>query len=113
EGALLVLAGAGSGKTRVIAHRIAHLIAGGADPRQILAVTFTNKAAEEMAQRVEALLAGRGVRSPLVATFHAACVRILRSDIHHLGYKRHFVIYDEDDRVSPIPQPRPAAAPAH
>jgi len=102
EGALLVLAGAGSGKTRVIAHRIAYLIAGGADPRRILAVTFTNKASGEMAQRVEALLAGWGVRSPLVATFHATCVRILRSEIHHLGYKRHFLIYDEDDRLSLI-----------
>jgi ATP-dependent DNA helicase UvrD/PcrA len=102
EGALLVLAGAGSGKTRVITHRIAYLIAGGADPRRILAVTFTNKAAGEMAQRVEALLAGWGVRLPLVATFHAACVRILRSEIHHLGYKRHFLIYDEDDRLSLI-----------
>jgi ATP-dependent DNA helicase UvrD/PcrA len=102
EGALLVLAGAGSGKTRVITHRIAYLIAGGADPRRILAVTFTNKAAGEMAQRVEALLAGWGVRLPLVATFHAACVRILRSEIHHLGYRRHFLIYDEDDRLSLI-----------
>jgi DNA helicase-2/ATP-dependent DNA helicase PcrA len=99
EGALLVLAGAGSGKTRVIAHRIAYLIAGSADPRRIVAVTFTNKAAEEMAQRVEALLAGWGVRSPLVATFHATCVRILRAEIHHLGYPRHFLIYDEDDRL--------------
>ncbi len=102
DGALLVLAGAGSGKTRVIAHRIAYLIAGGADPRRILAVTFTNKASGEMGQRVEALLAGWGVRSPLVATFHATCVRILRSEIHHLGYKRHFLIYDEDDRLSLI-----------
>jgi DNA helicase-2/ATP-dependent DNA helicase PcrA len=102
DGALLVLAGAGSGKTRVIAHRVAYLIAGGADPRRIVAVTFTNKAAGEMAQRVEALLAGWGVRSPLVATFHATCVRILRSEIHHLGYQRHFLIYDEDDRLSLI-----------
>jgi DNA helicase-2/ATP-dependent DNA helicase PcrA len=100
DGALLVLAGAGSGKTRVIAHRIAYLIARGVDPRRILAVTFTNKAAEEMAQRVETLLAGWGVRAPLVATFHAACVRILRAEIHHLGYPRHFLIYDEDDRLS-------------
>jgi ATP-dependent DNA helicase UvrD/PcrA len=100
EGPLLVLAGAGSGKTRVIAHRIARLIAGGEDPRRILAVTFTNKAAGEMAHRVEALLAGSGVRSPLVATFHSACVRILRAEIHHLGYSRSFLIYDEDDRLS-------------
>jgi DNA helicase-2/ATP-dependent DNA helicase PcrA len=100
EGALLVLAGAGSGKTRVIAHRIAYLIAGGVDPRRIIAVTFTNKAAEEMAHRVEGLLAGWGVRVPPVATFHSACVRILRSEIQHLGYTRNFLIYDEDDRLS-------------
>jgi DNA helicase-2/ATP-dependent DNA helicase PcrA len=100
EGPLLVLAGAGSGKTRVIAHRIAYLIARGVDPRRILAVTFTNKAAEEMAHRVESLLAGWGVRAPLVATFHSACVRILRSEIQHLGYSKSFLIYDEDDRLS-------------
>ena len=100
DGPLLVLAGAGSGKTRVIAHRIAHLVARGVDPRRILAVTFTNKAAGEMAERVAAILAGRGGRPPLVATFHAACARILRSEIHHLGYPRSFVIYDEDDRLA-------------
>jgi DNA helicase-2/ATP-dependent DNA helicase PcrA len=99
EGPLLVLAGAGSGKTRVIAHRIAYLVARGVDPRRILAVTFTNKAAGEMRSRVEALLAGGG-RVPLVATFHATCVRVLRAEIHHLGYPRDFVIYDEDDRLS-------------
>ncbi|MEX2145814.1 MAG: UvrD-helicase domain-containing protein [Candidatus Rokuibacteriota bacterium] len=99
EGPLLVLAGAGSGKTRVIAHRIAHVLGvRGVDPRHLIAVTFTNKAAEEMARRVESLLAPVGVRAPIVATFHAACVRILRAHIDHLGYKRHFTIYDEDDR---------------
>jgi DNA helicase-2/ATP-dependent DNA helicase PcrA len=99
EGPLLVLAGAGSGKTRVIAHRIAHVLGvRGVDPRNLIAVTFTNKAAEEMARRVESLLAPVGVRAPIVATFHAACVRILRAHIDHLGYKRHFTIYDEDDR---------------
>jgi DNA helicase-2/ATP-dependent DNA helicase PcrA len=99
EGPLLVLAGAGSGKTRVIAHRIAHVLGlRGVDPRHLIAVTFTNKAAEEMARRVESLLAPVGVRAPIVATFHAACVRILRAHIEHLGYKRHFTIYDEDDR---------------
>ncbi|MGH7320506.1 MAG: ATP-dependent helicase, partial [Candidatus Rokuibacteriota bacterium] len=102
EGPLLVLAGAGSGKTRVIAHRVAYLVARGLDPRRILAVTFTNKAAGEMAARVEALLAGWAVRAPLVATFHATCVRILRAEIHHLGYRRGFVIYDEADRLSLI-----------
>jgi DNA helicase-2/ATP-dependent DNA helicase PcrA len=100
EGPLLVLAGAGSGKTRVIAHRIAYLVAGGVDPRRLLAVTFTNKAAGEMAQRVATLLEGWATRLPLVATFHATCVRILRAEIHHLGYPRGFVIYDEDDRLS-------------
>ena len=100
EGPLLVLAGAGSGKTRVIAHRIAYLVASGVDARRILAVTFTNKAAGEMAQRVAAILAGRGGRPPLVATFHATCARLLRAEIHHLGYPRSFVIYDEDDRMA-------------
>jgi ATP-dependent DNA helicase UvrD/PcrA len=102
DGPLLVLAGAGSGKTRVIAHRIAHLVASGVAPRQILAVTFTNKAAGEMAQRVAAILAGRaaGGRPPLVATFHATCARVLRAEIHRLGYPRSFVIYDEGDRLA-------------
>jgi len=100
DGPLLVLAGAGSGKTRVIAHRIAYLVARGVDPRRILAVTFTNKAAGEMARRVASLLEEWSGRRPLVATFHATCVRILRAEIHHLGYPRGFVIYDEDDRLS-------------
>jgi DNA helicase-2/ATP-dependent DNA helicase PcrA len=102
EGPLLVLAGAGSGKTRVIAHRIAYLVARGVDPRRILAVTFTNKAAREMAQRVAGILPQRpaGGRPPLIATFHATCARLLRAEIHHLGYPRAFVIYDEDDRVT-------------
>ena len=102
DGPLLVLAGAGSGKTRVIAHRIAYLVALGVDPRRILAVTFTNKAAGEMAQRVAAILSGRpgSGRPPLVATFHSMCARVLRAEIHHLGYPRSFVIYDEDDRLA-------------
>src|SRR5262249_10976687 len=102
DGPLLVLAGAGSGKTRVIAHRIAYLVARGVDSRRILAVTFTNKAAGEMAQRVAAILSGRpgGGRPPLVATFHATCARVLRAEIHPLGYPRSFVIYDEDDRLA-------------
>jgi len=101
DGPLLVLAGAGSGKTRVIAHRIAHLIGvRGLDPRNLLAMTFTNKAAGEMARRVDALLAPAGMRSPIIATFHSACVRMLRQNIQHLGYKPHFTIYDEDDRLA-------------
>jgi DNA helicase-2/ATP-dependent DNA helicase PcrA len=101
EGSLLVLAGAGSGKTRVIAHRIAYLLAvKGVHPRNVLAVTFTNKAAEEMRHRVETLLLPFGVRLPLIATFHSACVRILREDVRHLGISPNFVIYDEDDRLT-------------
>ena len=101
DGPLLVLAGAGSGKTRVIAHRIAWLTGvRGVHPRQLLAVTFTNKAAGEMARRVEELLRPAGLRPPLVATFHAACVRILRQHGRHIGLADHFTIYDEDDRLA-------------
>lgn len=96
EGPLLILAGAGSGKTRVITHRIAHLIEQrGVRPWQILAVTFTNKAAKEMAERVRHLLGGGD--TPLIATFHASCGRILRKEIHQLGYDQNFVIYDDKD----------------
>src|SRR2546421_840097 len=103
DGPLLILAGAGSGKTRVIAHRIAYLIAErGVWPRNILAVTFTNKAAEEMRKRVTRLIEGLEIGSaPLIATFHGLCVRILRRDIETLnaGYTRSFTIYDQDDTV--------------
>ncbi len=96
EGPLLILAGAGSGKTRVITHRIAHLIHNlGVRPWNILAVTFTNKAAREMSERVRKLLGGGD--APLIATFHAACGRILRQEIHHLGFESAFAIYDERD----------------
>lgn len=96
EGPLLILAGAGSGKTRVITHRIAHLIHDqGVHPRNILAVTFTNKAAREMAERVQRLLASGD--APQISTFHAACGRILRREIHHLGYESSFAIYDDRD----------------
>ncbi len=96
QGPLLILAGAGSGKTRVITHRIVHLIRElGVCPWNILAVTFTNKAAKEMAERVEHLLGTKD--TPLIATFHAACGRILRQEIHNLGYDRNFVIYDDKD----------------
>jgi len=103
DGPVLVLAGAGSGKTRVIAHRIAYLLGvRGVHPRNVLAVTFTNKAAEEMSRRVEGLLGPAGLRPPLIATFHATCVRILREHVRHIGYPRHFVIYDEDDRLAVV-----------
>jgi ATP-dependent DNA helicase UvrD/PcrA len=97
-GPLLVVAGAGSGKTRVLTHRIAHLIDEGVHPGRILAITFTNKAADEMRQRVEALV-GPVIRSMWVSTFHSACVRILRANADRLGYPRQFSIYDEADAV--------------
>jgi DNA helicase-2/ATP-dependent DNA helicase PcrA len=108
DGPLLILAGAGSGKTRVITCRIAHLIRErNVDPHTILAVTFTNKAANEMRERLERMIdmpLGRGVGygGLWISTFHSACVRILRQYIDRLGYKRHFVIYDETDRSSLI-----------
>jgi DNA helicase II / ATP-dependent DNA helicase PcrA len=101
EGPVLVLAGAGSGKTRMLTHRIAHLIASGrARPHEILAVTFTNKAAKEMRERVEKLLVSEA--HVWVSTFHSTCVRILRRDIGHLGYSRSFGIYDEQDSLAAI-----------
>ena len=101
EGPLLILAGAGSGKTRVITYRIAHLIENvGVSPDAILAVTFTNKAAAEMAERVERLVGGSLLRQPSISTFHSFCVRVLRRDIEALkdGFRRDFVIYDESDQ---------------
>src|SRR4051794_17709527 len=96
-GPLLVLAGAGSGKTRVLTHRIAWLIhSGTARAGEILAITFTNKAAQEMRERVELLL-GHSTRSMWVMTFHAACARILRAEAPRLGYTRQFTIYDQSD----------------
>jgi DNA helicase-2/ATP-dependent DNA helicase PcrA len=99
EGPLLVIAGAGSGKTRVLTHRIAYLLAtGAARPGEILAITFTNKAAAEMRDRVGDLI-GRSVRAMWVTTFHSACARMLRADAERLGYSRSFTIYDESDSL--------------
>ena len=99
EGPLLVLAGAGSGKTRVLTHRIAYLLAtGAARPGEILAITFTNKAAAEMRERVGQLI-GRSVRAMWVTTFHSACARMLRVDAERLGYSKSFTIYDQSDSL--------------
>src|SRR3954464_9722744 len=99
EGPLLVVAGAGSGKTRVLTHRVAHLIRDhGISPFEILAITFTNKAAAEMKQRVAALV-GPVAEKMWVSTFHSACVRILRRDAARLEFPSSFTIYDQADAV--------------
>src|SRR5438445_8030569 len=110
RGPVLILAGAGTGKTRVITYRIAHMVAKGILPANILGVTFTNKAAREMQERVARLLP-RSQKSesrsqndlrPTICTFHSLCVRILRQHIEKLGYKRNFVIYDESEQLSAV-----------
>jgi DNA helicase-2/ATP-dependent DNA helicase PcrA len=102
DGPLLILAGAGSGKTRVIAYRVAYLVGSGlAEAHEVLAVTFTNKAAEEMRQRVELLL-GSAYRGLWVSTFHALCARLLRREAPHIGLSRDFVIYDTVDQMSAV-----------
>ena len=99
-GPLLVLAGAGTGKTRVVTFRIAELIRHGVRPNRILAVTFTNKAAAEMQERIGGLLGKKLKTQPVVSTFHSYCVRILRRQIQHLGYPNKFTIYDRGDQES-------------
>src|ERR1700730_11162814 len=99
-GPLLVLAGAGSGKTRVVTYRIAELIRHGTRPSRILAVTFTNKAAKEMQQRAAALLGKQHKEKPEISTFHSLCVRILRRHAARLGYPARFAIYDRGDQES-------------
>ncbi|MDP8911073.1 MAG: UvrD-helicase domain-containing protein [Actinomycetota bacterium] len=104
EGPLLVIAGAGSGKTRVLTHRVAHLLgACGVQPQEILAITFTNKAAAEMRDRLETLL-GPQARAIWILTFHAACGRILRREAPKLGYRSTFTIYDQADQVRLVKQ---------
>ncbi len=103
DGSVLILAGAGSGKTRVITHRIAYLIEKGVSPDSILAVTFTNKASKEMGERVEKLIGHSSLARPTIATFHSLCVRVLRRDIEALrtngvGLTKTFAIYDESDQ---------------
>lgn len=97
EGPVLILAGAGSGKTRTLTYRVANLLEHGVEARHILALTFTNKAAREMRERIE-LLAGENAGDAWIGTFHSICCRILRRDIEKLGYDRNFTIYDDDDQ---------------
>ena len=104
EGPVLILAGAGTGKTRVITHRIAHMIERGIAPSNILAVTFTNKAAREMKERVRKLVPKQPEEAgkPTICTFHSLCVRILRRHIEKLGYKSNFVIYDDSEQLNVV-----------
>ena len=104
DGPLLVIAGPGSGKTRVLTYRIAYLIEQGIAPWEILTLTFTNKAAGEMKDRVFKMLSGDGLSSPWISTFHSFCLRLLRKHINELDYSREFVIYDSSDQLSLLKQ---------
>src|SRR5690242_5387763 len=109
RGPVMILAGAGTGKTRVITFRIANLVDHGVAPENILGVTFTNKAAREMQERLRSLLPARSKHTennsngkqnrPTICTFHSFCVRVLRQHIYKLGYKNNFVIYDEAEQI--------------
>ena len=102
QGPLMVLAGAGSGKTRVLTMRIAHLITNGVDPFNILSLTFTNKAAKEMKERIAKVVGQSNARSLWMGTFHSVFARILRSEAHYLGYPSNFTIYDQQDALNVI-----------
>src|SRR5438874_3957684 len=104
EGPVLIVAGAGSGKTRVITHRVAHLIRQGVRPRQILAITFTNQAANEMRERIKGLVGSSVADDMWIMTFHSSCARILRFEAEALGMGRNFTIYDEQDAERVISQ---------
>ena len=98
QGPVLILAGAGTGKTRTVTCRIAHMVDRGISPKSILAVTFTNKAALEMRERVGQMVERKAARQIMVSTFHSLCVRILREDIGRLGYKTNFTIYSGSEQ---------------
>ncbi len=102
NGPLMIVAGAGSGKTRVLTTRIAHLMANGVDAFNILALTFTNKAAAEMKERVEKILGNTEARNLYIGTFHSVFARILRAEAPRIGYPNNFTIYDTDDSRSVI-----------